>query len=155
MLGGAAAVLTGLVFVALSLNLSVLLRDVMHRARSIGTLTNFGGIFIVCAVVDLDGVRTATGPHREHVAGGDAAGAAGRQDARRRLGRGAAGEASEAEDRGQDVGGRTRRAEHVGALPRVSAGPRQLELRGVHSWVAARPDKWTLYARGRVVTDLG
>jgi len=50
MLGGAAAVLTGLVFVALSLNLSVLLRDVMHRARSIGTLTNFGGIFIVCAV---------------------------------------------------------------------------------------------------------
>lgn len=50
MIGSAAAVLTGLVFVALSLNLNTLLRDVMHRARSIGTLTNFGGIFVVSAV---------------------------------------------------------------------------------------------------------
>lgn len=50
MVGGAAAVLTGLVFVALSLNLGVLLHDVMHRARSIGTLTNFGAIFVISAV---------------------------------------------------------------------------------------------------------
>jgi hypothetical protein len=50
MVGSAAAVLTGSVFVALSLNLNVLLQDVMHRARSIGTLTNFGGIFVVSAV---------------------------------------------------------------------------------------------------------
>src|SRR3954465_13289731 len=50
MVGGAAAVLTGLVFVALSLNLDVLLRDVMHRSRSIGTLTNFSGIFAISAV---------------------------------------------------------------------------------------------------------
>ncbi len=50
MLGGAAAVLTGLVFVALSLNVGVLLHDAMHRARSIGTLTNFGAIFVVSAV---------------------------------------------------------------------------------------------------------
>jgi hypothetical protein len=50
MLGGAAAVLTGLVFVALSLNLDALLPDVTHRARSIGTLTNFGGIFVISAV---------------------------------------------------------------------------------------------------------
>lgn len=49
MVGSAAAVLTGLVFVALSLNLDVILRGVMHRARSIGTLTNFGGIFVICA----------------------------------------------------------------------------------------------------------
>jgi modulator of FtsH protease len=49
MLGGAAAVLTGLVFVALSLNLDDLLKDVMHRARSIGTLTNFVGIFAISA----------------------------------------------------------------------------------------------------------
>lgn len=57
MIGGAAAVLTGLVFVALSLNLEVLLRDVMHRARSIGTLTNFVGIFVVSAVA-LMGAQT-------------------------------------------------------------------------------------------------
>src|SRR3954451_2243336 len=50
MLGGAVAVLTGLVFVALSLNPDVLLRDAMHRARSVGTLTNFGAIFLMSAV---------------------------------------------------------------------------------------------------------
>jgi modulator of FtsH protease len=50
MVGGAVAVLTGLVFVALSLNLGVLLRDALHRARSIGTLTNFGAIFVMSAV---------------------------------------------------------------------------------------------------------
>jgi modulator of FtsH protease len=50
MVGGAAAVLTGLVFVALSLNLDVLLRDPLHRSRSIGTLTNFGAIFLMSAV---------------------------------------------------------------------------------------------------------
>jgi modulator of FtsH protease len=50
MVGGAAAVLTGLVFVALSLNVNTILGDVTHRARSIGTLTNFLGIFLICAV---------------------------------------------------------------------------------------------------------
>jgi modulator of FtsH protease len=50
MVGGAAAVLTGLVFVALSLNLGVILRDAMHRARSIGTLTSFASIFVICAL---------------------------------------------------------------------------------------------------------
>ena len=50
MVGGAAAVLTGLVFVALSLNLHLLLTDPMHRARSIGTLTNFGGVFLIAAI---------------------------------------------------------------------------------------------------------
>src|SRR3954451_25399108 len=50
MVGGAAAVLTGLVFVALLLNLNLLLTDPMHRARSIGTLTNFGGVFIIAAI---------------------------------------------------------------------------------------------------------
>ncbi len=47
MVGGAAAVLTGLVFVALSLDMDVILRDFTHRARSIGTLTNLGGIFVI------------------------------------------------------------------------------------------------------------
>jgi hypothetical protein len=54
MVGGAAAALTGLVFVALSLNL-VILGDAMHRARSVGTLTNFGGIFVVCALALMGG----------------------------------------------------------------------------------------------------
>src|SRR3954453_9502861 len=49
MVGGAAAALTGLVFVALSLNLNLLLTDAMHRARSIGTLTNFSAVFLISA----------------------------------------------------------------------------------------------------------
>ena len=48
--GGAAAVLAGLVFVALSLNLSMVMRDITHRSRAVGTLTNFVGIFAVCAL---------------------------------------------------------------------------------------------------------
>jgi len=55
MVGGAAAVLTGLVFVALSLNLDVVMRDATHRYRAIGTLTNFAGIFVLCALVLMGG----------------------------------------------------------------------------------------------------
>jgi hypothetical protein len=59
MVGGAAAVLTGLVFVALSLNLGIILGDAMHRSRSIGTLTNFTGIFVVCALALMGGQNHA------------------------------------------------------------------------------------------------
>ncbi|HTD50367.1 MAG TPA: hypothetical protein VK771_07205 [Acidimicrobiia bacterium] len=55
MVGGAAAALTGLVFVALSLNLGVILGDATHRSRSIGTLTGFAGIFVICALVLMGG----------------------------------------------------------------------------------------------------
>src|SRR3954447_22893378 len=55
MVGGAAAVLTGLVFVALSLNLDTAMRDATHRYRAIGTLTNFAGIFVLCALVLMGG----------------------------------------------------------------------------------------------------
>jgi hypothetical protein len=55
MVGGGTAALTGLVFVALSLNLDAILRDAMHRSRSIGTLTNFAGIFVVCALALMGG----------------------------------------------------------------------------------------------------
>jgi modulator of FtsH protease len=48
--GGAAAVLTGLVFVALSLNLDAVIPDAPHRYRAIGTLSNFAGIFVLCAL---------------------------------------------------------------------------------------------------------
>ena len=41
MVGGAAAVLTGLVFVALSLHIDVIARDATHRYRAIGTLAGF------------------------------------------------------------------------------------------------------------------
>lgn len=54
MVGGAAAALTGLVFVALSLNL-VILGDAMHRARSVGTLTNFAGIFAISGLALMGG----------------------------------------------------------------------------------------------------
>jgi hypothetical protein len=50
MVGGAAAALTGLVFVALSLNLEIIVRDATHRHRAIGTLTNFAGMFVLCAL---------------------------------------------------------------------------------------------------------
>jgi hypothetical protein len=55
MVGGAAAALTGLVFVALSLNLDVVMRDATHRYRAIGTLTNFAGIFVVSALALMGG----------------------------------------------------------------------------------------------------
>ncbi len=55
MVGGASAALTGLVFVALSLNVDVVMRDATHRTRSIGTLANFAGIFVVCALALMGG----------------------------------------------------------------------------------------------------
>jgi hypothetical protein len=55
LVGGAAAALTGLVFVALSLNLAVVMSDSTHRYRSIGTLTNFAGIFVVCGLAVMGG----------------------------------------------------------------------------------------------------
>jgi hypothetical protein len=55
MVGGAAAALTGLVFVALSLNLEIVLRDATHRHRAIGTLTNFAGVFVLSAFALMGG----------------------------------------------------------------------------------------------------
>jgi hypothetical protein len=49
MVGGGAAALTGLVFVALSLNLEVIVKDLTHRKRAIGTLAGFTAIFVICA----------------------------------------------------------------------------------------------------------
>jgi hypothetical protein len=48
--GGGAAALTGLVFVALSLNLDAATRDATHRYRAIGTLTGFVSAFVVCSL---------------------------------------------------------------------------------------------------------
>jgi hypothetical protein len=59
MVGGAAAALAGLVFVALSLNLDAVMRDATHRYRAVGTLTNFLGIFAVCALALMGGQHHA------------------------------------------------------------------------------------------------
>lgn len=48
-LGSSAAVLSGLVFVAMAINLGVVVRDAAHRHRSISTLTGFTAIFMICA----------------------------------------------------------------------------------------------------------
>src|SRR6187397_1304427 len=55
MVGGSAAVLTGLVFVALSLNVSVVTQDAAHRYRAIDTLSGMVGIFVICALVLMGG----------------------------------------------------------------------------------------------------
>jgi hypothetical protein len=55
MVGGAAAALTGLVFVAMSLNLEAILKEETHRHRAIGTLAGFTGVFVICALVLMGG----------------------------------------------------------------------------------------------------
>jgi len=55
MVGGAAAVLTGLVFVALSLHIDVIAHDATHRYRAIGTLAGFSAAFMTCALVLMGG----------------------------------------------------------------------------------------------------
>jgi hypothetical protein len=55
MVGGGAAVLTGLVFVALSLNVNVVTKDASHRYRAIDTLSGMTGVFAICALVLMGG----------------------------------------------------------------------------------------------------
>jgi hypothetical protein len=59
MVGGSAAVLTGLVFVALSLNVNVVSQDATHRYRAIDTLTAMTGVFVICALALMGGQDTA------------------------------------------------------------------------------------------------
>lgn len=53
--GGGAAALTGLVFVAMSLNLGVIAQDATHRYRAIGTLAGFAAAFVICALAVMGG----------------------------------------------------------------------------------------------------
>lgn len=48
--GGATAALTGLVFVAMSINLHIITSDPTHKNRAIGTLTGFTAIFLICSL---------------------------------------------------------------------------------------------------------
>jgi hypothetical protein len=51
MVGGAAAALAGLVFVAISVNLDMITRDATHMSRAIGTLVAFTATFMISAFV--------------------------------------------------------------------------------------------------------
>jgi len=55
LVGTGAVTLTGLVFVALSLNLKTISVDATHRFRAIGTLTGFAAIFLRSALVLMGG----------------------------------------------------------------------------------------------------
>jgi hypothetical protein len=50
MVGGGAAALAGLVFLAMSINISIITRDATHRSRAIATLTGFTAVFMICAL---------------------------------------------------------------------------------------------------------
>ena len=49
MVGGGAAALAGLVFIAMSINLPIITRDATHKNRAIATLTGFTAVFMICA----------------------------------------------------------------------------------------------------------
>ncbi len=51
LVGTGAVTLTGLVFVAMSLNLKVIAEDATHRNRAINTLTGLALVFMRCALV--------------------------------------------------------------------------------------------------------
>jgi len=51
LVGTGAVTLTGLVFVAMSLNLKVIVIDATHRHRAINTLTGLALVFLRCALV--------------------------------------------------------------------------------------------------------
>src|SRR5271154_3776767 len=55
LVGTGAATLTGLVFVAMSLNLKVIAVDATHRYRAIGTLAGLALVFMRCAFALMGG----------------------------------------------------------------------------------------------------
>ena len=55
MVGGGAAALAGLVFIAMSINLPIITRDATHKNRAIATLTGFTAVFMICAFALIGG----------------------------------------------------------------------------------------------------
>ncbi|HZT96522.1 MAG TPA: hypothetical protein VFB34_06760 [Chloroflexota bacterium] len=55
MVGGGSAALTGLVFVAMTLNADAIAQDAAHRYRAIGTLTGFAAAFVLCGLALMGG----------------------------------------------------------------------------------------------------
>src|ERR1700739_3015677 len=50
MMGGGAAALAGLIFVAMSINHEIIIRNTTHRNRAINMLTGFTAIFLSCGL---------------------------------------------------------------------------------------------------------
>ena len=50
MVGGGAAALTGLIFVAMSINPESIIRNSTHKNRAINMLTGFSAIFMACSL---------------------------------------------------------------------------------------------------------
>ena len=50
MVGGGAAALAGLIFVAMSINLEIIIRNTTHRNRAINMLTGFTAVFMACSL---------------------------------------------------------------------------------------------------------
>ncbi|HET9729633.1 MAG TPA: hypothetical protein VFR41_09450 [Acidimicrobiia bacterium] len=55
LVGSGAAALTGLVFVALSLNVNAITQEAAHRYRAIDNLSGMAGVFVICALVLMGG----------------------------------------------------------------------------------------------------
>lgn len=60
MVGGGAAALTGLIFVAMSLKLQDMTKDATHKYRSINTLAGLTAIFVECGLVLMPGQNHVT-----------------------------------------------------------------------------------------------
>jgi hypothetical protein len=55
MLGGGSATLAGLIFVAMSINPEVIIRNATHKNRAINMLTGFSAIFMACGFALIGG----------------------------------------------------------------------------------------------------
>jgi hypothetical protein len=60
MVGSGAAALTGLVFVAMTLNLGEIVKETTHKHRAINTLTGFAAIVVICALMLMGGQNYQT-----------------------------------------------------------------------------------------------
>jgi hypothetical protein len=60
MVGGGAAALAGLIFVAMSINHKIIIRSVTHRNRAINMLTGFTAVFMACCFALIGNQRLET-----------------------------------------------------------------------------------------------
>lgn len=60
MVGGGAAALAGLIFVAMSINHKIIIRNVTHKNRAINMLTGFTAVFMACCFALIGNQRLGT-----------------------------------------------------------------------------------------------
>ena len=60
MVGGGAAALAGLIFVAMSINHKIIIRNVTHKNRAINMLTGFTAVFMACCFALVGNQRLET-----------------------------------------------------------------------------------------------